>query len=51
VADRSSGANEHDVRLECVEEEAAEQERGVLPINNVSPSAFIIAGLDLEEQQ
>ncbi|KAJ7700970.1 hypothetical protein B0H14DRAFT_2648615 [Mycena olivaceomarginata] len=46
-----SGANEHDVRLECVEEEAAEQERGVLPINNVSPSAFIIAGLDLEEQQ
>ncbi|KAJ7825744.1 hypothetical protein B0H14DRAFT_3088554 [Mycena olivaceomarginata] len=36
-----SGANEHDVRLECVEEEAAEQD----------PSAFIIAGLDLEEQQ
>ncbi|KAJ7787929.1 hypothetical protein B0H14DRAFT_2182064, partial [Mycena olivaceomarginata] len=46
-----SGATEHDVRLECVMEEAAEQEHGVVPINNVSPSAFIIAGLDLEEQQ
>ncbi|KAJ7869746.1 hypothetical protein B0H14DRAFT_2571682 [Mycena olivaceomarginata] len=44
-------ATEHDVRLECVTEEAAEQERGVVPINNVSPSAFIIVGLDLEEQQ
>ncbi|KAJ7849143.1 hypothetical protein B0H14DRAFT_3670007 [Mycena olivaceomarginata] len=48
---KKSGANEHDVCLKCVEEEAAEQEWGVLPINNVSPSAFIIAGLDLEEQQ
>ncbi|KAJ7876464.1 hypothetical protein B0H14DRAFT_2568179 [Mycena olivaceomarginata] len=46
-----SGATEHDVRLECVTEEAAEQDRGVVPINNVSPSMFIIAGLDLEEQQ
>jgi hypothetical protein len=43
--------NEHDVRLELAHEEAAEQERGILPINNVSPSAFILAGLDLEEQQ
>jgi hypothetical protein len=32
-------------------EEAAEQEGGLLPIHNVSPSAFILAGLDLEEQQ
>ncbi|KAJ7810017.1 hypothetical protein B0H14DRAFT_3090851 [Mycena olivaceomarginata] len=42
---------EHDVHLECVREEAAEQEHGVVPINSVSPSVFIIAGLDLEEQQ
>jgi hypothetical protein len=42
---------ENDVRLELVREEAAEQERGVLSINNVSPSAFILARLDLEEQQ
>ncbi|KAJ7820776.1 hypothetical protein B0H14DRAFT_2599756 [Mycena olivaceomarginata] len=46
-----SGLSENDVRLELAHEEAAEQERGVLPINNVSPSAFILAGLDLEEQQ
>ncbi|KAJ7805513.1 hypothetical protein B0H14DRAFT_2382757, partial [Mycena olivaceomarginata] len=45
------GATDHNVRLECVTEEAAEQERGVVPINSVSPSAFIIAGLELEEQQ
>jgi hypothetical protein len=45
------GLSENDVRLELAREEAAEQECGVLPINNVSPSAFILAGLDLEEQQ
>ncbi|KAJ7030308.1 hypothetical protein C8F04DRAFT_1264074 [Mycena alexandri] len=46
-----SGALENDVRLECAEEEAAEQRAGVPAIHNVSPSAFILAGLDLEEQQ
>ncbi|KAJ7683625.1 hypothetical protein B0H14DRAFT_3535080 [Mycena olivaceomarginata] len=46
-----SGLSENDVRLELAREEAAEQECGVLPINNVSPSTFILAGLDLEEQQ
>ncbi|KAJ7840488.1 hypothetical protein B0H14DRAFT_3086866 [Mycena olivaceomarginata] len=46
-----SGATENDVRLELVREEAAEQERGTLPIHNVSPSAFVLTGLDLEEQQ
>ncbi|KAF8210729.1 hypothetical protein K438DRAFT_1570057 [Mycena galopus ATCC 62051] len=46
-----SGLNKHDVRLELAREEATEQERGILPINNVSPSAFILAGLDVEEQQ
>ncbi|KAJ7846838.1 hypothetical protein B0H14DRAFT_2583881 [Mycena olivaceomarginata] len=46
-----SGLSENDIRLELAQEEAAEHERGLLPINNVSPSAFILAGLDLEEQQ
>ncbi|KAF8182182.1 hypothetical protein K438DRAFT_1600936, partial [Mycena galopus ATCC 62051] len=46
-----SGATENDVRLELVREESAEQERGILPIHNVNPSAFVLAGLDLEEQQ
>ncbi|KAJ6493371.1 hypothetical protein C8R45DRAFT_1053016 [Mycena sanguinolenta] len=46
-----SGLNENDVRLELVQEEVDEQSKGILPIHNVSPSAFIIAGLDLEEQQ
>ncbi|KAJ7803369.1 hypothetical protein B0H14DRAFT_3091988 [Mycena olivaceomarginata] len=46
-----SGPTEHDVRLQLAREESAEQEDGVLPINNVSPSAFVLAGLDLEEQQ
>ncbi|KAJ7086807.1 hypothetical protein B0H15DRAFT_923109 [Mycena belliarum] len=41
------GINEHDVRLQLAEEEASE----AMPIHNVSPSAFILAGLDLEEQQ
>ncbi|KAJ7070422.1 hypothetical protein B0H15DRAFT_807086 [Mycena belliarum] len=34
-----------------VKEEAAEQDRGILPIHNISPSMFVLAGLDLEEQQ
>ncbi|KAJ7814307.1 hypothetical protein B0H13DRAFT_2242773 [Mycena leptocephala] len=46
-----SGENENDVRMELAKEEAAEQEGGLLPIHNVSPSVFILAGLDLEEQQ
>jgi hypothetical protein len=33
-----------------VQEEAADEASGRLPIHNVSPSAFVIAGLDLEEQ-
>jgi hypothetical protein len=43
--------NEHDVRLQFVKEEAENEKQGILPIHNVSPSAFILAGLDLEEQQ
>ncbi|KAJ7631946.1 hypothetical protein DFH06DRAFT_1337469 [Mycena polygramma] len=46
-----SGVNENDVRLQLAQEEAIEQATGTLPIHNVSPSAFILAGLDLEEQQ
>jgi hypothetical protein len=46
-----SGSTENDVQLELVREEAAEQERGILPVHNVSLSAFVLAGLDLEEQQ
>ncbi|KAJ7096584.1 hypothetical protein B0H15DRAFT_773847, partial [Mycena belliarum] len=46
-----SGLNENDVRLQFAQEEAAEEARGMLPIHDVSPSAFILAGLDLEEQQ
>ncbi|KAJ7871245.1 hypothetical protein B0H14DRAFT_2257556, partial [Mycena olivaceomarginata] len=46
-----SGSTENEVRLELVWEEAAEQEHGILPIHNVSPSAFVLVGLDLEEQQ
>ncbi|KAJ7156373.1 hypothetical protein C8R46DRAFT_1040909 [Mycena filopes] len=46
-----TGASEHDVRLECAREEAEAHAAGVAAIHNVSPSAFILAGLDLEEQQ
>ncbi|KAJ7481074.1 hypothetical protein B0H11DRAFT_1724414, partial [Mycena galericulata] len=46
-----SGISEHDVRLEFAQEEAEEAARGIPAIHNVSPSAFILAGLDLEEQQ
>ncbi|KAJ7776476.1 hypothetical protein DFH07DRAFT_865693 [Mycena maculata] len=41
-----TGVSEHDVRLQLVEEEAK-----ATPIHNVSPSVFILAGLELEEQQ
>ncbi|KAJ7649195.1 hypothetical protein B0H17DRAFT_958657 [Mycena rosella] len=46
-----SGLTEHDVRRQFANEEAAEEQKGILHIHNVSPSAFILAGLDLEEQQ
>ncbi|KAJ7670794.1 hypothetical protein DFH06DRAFT_1267265 [Mycena polygramma] len=46
-----SGITENDVRLQLAREEALEQATGILPIHNVSPSAFMLAGLDLEEQQ
>ncbi|KAJ6474079.1 hypothetical protein DFH09DRAFT_1343353 [Mycena vulgaris] len=42
-----TGITEHDVRLQLVEEEVQE----MTPIHNVSPSTFVLVGLDLEEQQ
>ncbi|KAJ7736393.1 hypothetical protein B0H14DRAFT_3097541 [Mycena olivaceomarginata] len=46
-----SGSNENDVRLELAKEEAATADTGIPVIHNVTPSTFILAGLDLEEQQ
>ncbi|KAJ7473239.1 hypothetical protein FB451DRAFT_1035635 [Mycena latifolia] len=45
------GLTEAQVRLHFSEEEAARVEEGVLPLHDVSPSSFIYAGLELEDQQ
>ncbi|KAJ7030842.1 hypothetical protein C8F04DRAFT_1186486 [Mycena alexandri] len=45
------GLTEMDVRLKFVTEEAEEAKRGVPALHVVTPSAFINAGLMLEEQQ
>ncbi|KAJ7511752.1 hypothetical protein B0H11DRAFT_1667218, partial [Mycena galericulata] len=45
------GLNEAEVRLEFNKEEAKQAKEGVIPLHDVSPSAFMAAGLDLEEQQ
>ncbi|KAF7348390.1 CxC2 domain-containing protein [Mycena sanguinolenta] len=45
------GLTEAEVRLQFTKEEAEEAARGVPPVHDVSPSAFITAGLDLEEEQ
>ncbi|KAJ7429163.1 hypothetical protein B0H11DRAFT_1702421 [Mycena galericulata] len=47
----NTGLNEAEVRLEFNKEEAKQAKAGVVPLHNVSPSAFIAAGLDLEDQQ
>lgn len=46
-----SGATEADVRLNFAKLEAEQVARGIPTIHDVSPSTFIMAGLDLEEQQ
>ncbi|KAJ7441809.1 hypothetical protein B0H11DRAFT_2251870 [Mycena galericulata] len=46
-----SGLTEIEIRLRFATEEAAEAEKGVPPLHEVTPSAFITAGLELEEQQ
>ncbi|KAK7016258.1 CxC2 domain-containing protein [Favolaschia claudopus] len=42
---------EADVRLRLAQQEAEEVSRGVPSIHDISPSAFIFAGLELEDQQ
>jgi hypothetical protein len=39
------------VRLRLSEEEAANAEKGVPSLHDVTPSAFVYAGLELEDQQ
>ncbi|KAJ7118596.1 hypothetical protein C8R43DRAFT_901412, partial [Mycena crocata] len=46
-----AGLTEAEVRLNFAKEEAAEVARGVPTLHNVSPSAFMVVGLDLEEEQ
>ncbi|KAJ7078749.1 hypothetical protein B0H15DRAFT_954431 [Mycena belliarum] len=46
-----TGLTEAQVRLQFAEEEAEEAARGVPLIHDVSPSSFITAALDLEEEQ
>ncbi|KAK7030523.1 CxC2 domain-containing protein [Favolaschia claudopus] len=48
---KTTALKEADVRLRLAEEEAACLSRGVLALHDVSPSAFIFEGLELEEQQ
>jgi hypothetical protein len=42
---------ERDIRLQMVKEEEAEASRGILPPHDISPSLFLHAGLELEQQQ
>jgi len=43
--------SEHDVRSKIALQEAKDEEGGVVPIHDVSPSGFIATILELEEQQ
>ncbi|KAJ7839074.1 hypothetical protein B0H13DRAFT_1650401 [Mycena leptocephala] len=45
------GLTEAQVRLQFSKEEAEEAARGVPSLHDISPSSFIAAGLDLEEEQ
>lgn len=40
-----------DVRLELAKDDAASSARGVVSLHDVTPTAFLTTGLDLEEQQ
>ena len=42
---------ERDIRLQMVKEEEAEASRGILPPHDMSPSSFLHARLELEQQQ
>ncbi|KAJ7604794.1 hypothetical protein DFH06DRAFT_1150853 [Mycena polygramma] len=48
---KCKGLTEAEVRLRLSEEEAAGVAKGVPSLHDVTPSAFIYAGLDLEDQQ
>ncbi|KAJ7190623.1 hypothetical protein GGX14DRAFT_579706 [Mycena pura] len=45
------GLSEQDVRLQFATEEAEEAKKGRPVLHEVTPSSFIVAGLELEEQQ
>ncbi|KAJ7160837.1 hypothetical protein C8R46DRAFT_1164534 [Mycena filopes] len=45
------GITEAQVRLQFAEEEAANTARGVPALHDVSPSTFVFAGLELEDEQ
>jgi hypothetical protein len=42
---------EHEVRLQFATEEAEEAKKGAPVLHEVTPSSFIVAELELEEQQ
>ncbi|KAJ7830049.1 hypothetical protein B0H14DRAFT_2366095 [Mycena olivaceomarginata] len=46
-----SGLTEGDVRLQFANEEAEEAKSGAAALHEVTPSSFIVAGLELEDQQ
>ncbi|KAK7021989.1 hypothetical protein VNI00_017091 [Paramarasmius palmivorus] len=46
-----SGKTEQDVRLEYAEQEAQDMKLGIPPLHEVTPSAFLKLGLDIEESQ
>jgi hypothetical protein len=45
------GMTEAEVRLKFAADEEEEAKRGVPALHDVTPSSFIAAGLELEEQQ
>ncbi|EEB91294.1 hypothetical protein MPER_10369, partial [Moniliophthora perniciosa FA553] len=47
----TKGETEHDVRLRLAEKEAEEMRKGSTPVHDVSPSSFMMLGLEVEEQQ
>lgn len=47
----SLGATEGDVRITLLEKEAELAKDGVPPLHTVTPTGFIVLGLELEDQQ
>lgn len=47
----SAGVTVQDVRLALAEEEARDAAAGVPSLHDIGPSEFLLAGLDLEDQQ